>query len=53
MKIIQGALEMPNVTTIFEMTKMIETLRGYESYQKMLQVYDETDSRLINEVGKA
>jgi flagellar basal-body rod protein FlgG len=52
-KVIQGALEMPNVSTIFEMTKMIETLRGYESYQKMLQAYDETDSKLINEVGKA
>jgi len=52
-RIIQGALELPNVTTIYEMTKMIETLRGYESYQKMLQVYDETDSKLINEVAKA
>ena len=53
LKVIQGALEMPNVSTVFEMTKMIETLRSFESYQKMLRAYDETDSKLINEVGKA
>ncbi|MBW1960466.1 MAG: flagellar hook-basal body protein [Deltaproteobacteria bacterium] len=51
-RVIQGALEMPNVSTIVEMTRMIETLRSYESYQKMLQAYDETDSKLINEIGK-
>jgi flagellar basal-body rod protein FlgG len=53
MKVVQGALEMPNVSMVVEVTKMIETLRSYESYQKMIQAYDETDSKLINEIGKA
>jgi flagellar basal-body rod protein FlgG len=51
-KVVQGALEMPNVSTVVEMTRMVETLRSYEAYQKMLQAYDETDSKLINEFGK-
>jgi len=52
-EVIQGALEMPNISPIVEMTRMIETHRSYESYQKMLRAYDETDSKLINEIGKA
>jgi flagellar basal-body rod protein FlgG len=53
LNVVQGALERSNVSPVMEMTRMIETLRSYESYQKMLQAYDETDSRLINEIGKA
>ena len=48
----QGELEMPNVSTVMEMTKMIETMRGYESCMKTLQALDETDSKAINELGK-
>jgi flagellar basal-body rod protein FlgG len=51
-KVVQGALEMPNVSSVVEMTRMIETLRSYESYQKMIQAYDEMDSKLISEVNK-
>ena len=32
----QGELEMPNVNTVLEMTKMIETMRSYESCMKTL-----------------
>ena len=47
-----GELEMPNVNTVMEMTKMIETMRSYESCMKTLQALDETDSKAINELGK-
>jgi len=48
----QGALEMPNVSAVVEMTKMIETHRLFEAYQKVIQSFDEMDSKIINEVGK-
>jgi len=48
----QGELEMPNVNTVIEMTKMIETMRNYESCMKSLQALDETDAKAINELGK-
>jgi flagellar basal-body rod protein FlgF len=48
----QGELEMPNVSTVVEMTKMMECMRGYESCMKTLQALDETDSKAINELGK-
>ena len=48
----QGELEMANVNTVVEMTKMIETTRKYESCMKMLQSLDETDAKAINELGK-
>ena len=34
------------------MTEMIEVLRGYESYQKVIRTADEASSKSINEVGK-
>jgi len=48
----QGYLEESNVVVTQEMIKMIETLRQFESYQKVLQTFDETDAKAINEVGK-
>ena len=48
----QGYLEESNVVVTQEMIKMIETLRHFESYQKVLQTFDETDAKVINEVGK-
>ena len=48
----QGELEMPNVSTVVEMTKMTETMRSYEFCMKTLQAMDETDSKAINELGK-
>ncbi len=50
--VLQGELEMPNVDTVMEMTKMIETMRIYESYMKTLQALDETDAKAINDLGK-
>lgn len=48
----QGHLEGSNVIVVEEMTKMIEALRTYESYQKVIQTFDETSYKAINEVGR-
>jgi len=48
----QGQLEAANIDNVMEMTKMIDTQRKYESYTKMLQALDETDSKSVNELGK-
>ena len=48
----QGYLEASNVNPVEEMTKMIETLRAYESFTKVIQTFDEANAKLINEVGK-
>jgi flagellar basal-body rod protein FlgG len=49
----QGCLEESNVIVVEEMAKMIETLRTYGSYQKVIQTFDETSYKAINEVGRA
>ena len=33
------------------MTEMIEVLRGYESYQKVIRTIDDANAKAINEVG--
>ena len=48
----QGALERSNVSTVYEMTSMIDIHRMYEAAQKMMQTFDEVDGRAINDVGK-
>jgi flagellar basal-body rod protein FlgF len=49
----QGFLEMSNVQAVQSMTEMIEILRGYESYQRVIRSIDETTARSINEVGRS
>ncbi len=53
LKISQGFLEMSNVDTVRMMTEMIEVLRGYETYQKMMRSIDDMNAKLIADVGKA
>jgi flagellar basal-body rod protein FlgF len=48
----QGYIEESNVVVTDEMIRMVEALRNFESYQKVLQTFDETDARVVNEVGK-
>jgi flagellar basal-body rod protein FlgF len=48
----QGYLEASNVNPVEEMTRMIMTQRAYESYVKVMQTFDEANSKLINEVGR-
>ena len=49
----QGFIEHSNVDVIQAMTEMIEVLRGYESYNKIMRSMDDMNGRLINEVGKS
>jgi flagellar basal-body rod protein FlgF len=48
----QGCLEMSNANAIHEMVKMIETMRIYESYQKTIQLFNETLEKANSELGK-
>jgi len=52
-RISQGTIELSNVDAVRMMTELIETLRGYESYQKVIRSIDEVNAKSINEVGKA
>ena len=48
----QGFLEQSNVFAIGEMVKMIDTQRSYESYNKILQAFIETDKKATGEVAR-
>ena len=48
----QGFVESSNVNPVRVMTEMIEVLRGYESYQKVMQFMNDTTMKTINEVGR-
>jgi len=48
----QGILEEPNISTAAEMTKMIQSHRLYEAYQKMIHTFDEINSKAVQEIGK-
>lgn len=50
-RISQGFIETSNVDSVRMMTEMIEVLRGYESYQKVIQNADETYSQVIEKIG--
>jgi flagellar basal-body rod protein FlgG len=51
-RVAQGFLEMSNVEAVRSMTEMIEILRGYESYQRVIRSVDELDAKSINEIGR-
>lgn len=51
-KVKQGFIETSNVNAIKAMTEMIDVLRGYESYQKVIKFLDDATRKSINEVGK-
>jgi flagellar basal-body rod protein FlgF len=48
----QGFIELSNVNAIRAMTEMIETMRVYESYQRMIRTIDDANAKSVNEVGK-
>lgn len=48
----QGFLELSNVNPIQGMTALIDAMRAYESYQKVLQTWNETTGRAVNDVGR-
>lgn len=51
-KVVQGALEMSNVSPMREMINMIANLRSYEANQKTIQAIDHTLDKVINEAGR-
>jgi len=48
----QGFLERSNVNAVKVMTEMIDALRGYESYQKVMQSMNDVTLKTINDVGR-
>ena len=48
----QGALESANFNLVEEMTRMVDTMRVFEAYQKVLQISaQDLDSQIINKLG--
>jgi flagellar basal-body rod protein FlgG len=47
----QGSLEQANFNVVEEMSQMIDTLRNFEAYQKVLKAFDEIDAQVINKVA--
>jgi flagellar basal-body rod protein FlgG len=47
----QNAIEQSNVSAVVEMAEMITTSRHFESFQKLIQTYDEMDAKAVSEVG--
>jgi flagellar basal-body rod protein FlgG len=50
-EIAQGYVEGSNVNAVRTMTEMIETLRIFEAYQKVIRAVDDTTAKTVNEVG--
>lgn len=49
----QGSFEQSNVNAIRTMTEIIETVRAFETYQRIIRASDDTTAKLINEVGRS
>jgi flagellar basal-body rod protein FlgF len=50
--VIQGYLEMSNVSVSDEMVKLIQVAREFEANQKALATSDETLNKAVNEIGR-
>jgi flagellar basal-body rod protein FlgF len=50
-RVSQGFIELSNVDGVKMMTEMIEVLRGYETYQKIIRSVDEINSTAINTIS--
>lgn len=48
----QGFVEQSNVDVTQTMTEMITTYRGFESNQKVIQAYDRSMEKTVNEIGR-
>lgn len=52
-KVVQGALQMSNVSAVQEMAALMVATRAYETGQRLLQAQDQTLERAVNDVGRA
>lgn len=50
-QVMQGSLEMSNVNIVKEMVSLIEIQRAYEANQKVVQAYDDTLGKAVNEIS--
>jgi flagellar basal-body rod protein FlgF len=50
--VMQYYLEKSNVDTVKEMVRMIQIMREYESYQKIIQSFDDSTAKVNNEMGR-
>ncbi|KMY68971.1 hypothetical protein AAU61_05295 [Desulfocarbo indianensis] len=50
--LVQGALEMSNANVVREMVGMVDSYRGFESYQKAINVMQEIDQKAAAQVGR-
>jgi len=51
--VLQGYREMSNVNVVKEMVNMIDSMRAFESYQKMIQsVMTDTTQKAVNDLGR-
>jgi flagellar basal-body rod protein FlgG len=48
----QGFVEKSNIDPVMESINLIDTLRTYEVFQKVVQTFQEADQKTINEVGR-
>lgn len=48
----QGFIESSNVNAVKEMTKMIEVMRSYQAYQKVIQTIDSANERAVTDLGR-
>jgi flagellar basal-body rod protein FlgG len=48
----QGHLEMANSQVVREMVGMIDTFRGFESYQKAIHIMQQIDTKAATQVGR-
>ncbi len=51
-QVTQGMVESSNVNAIRTMTDMIELLRVFQTYQKVIRAADDATAKTVNEVGK-
>lgn len=50
--VLQGFVEHSNVNAVEEMTKMIQTLRTFEAYQRIIQSIDDADQQSITSIAR-
>jgi len=51
-KVHQGFLEKSNVDPVLAMTEMIDAVRGFEAYQKVIQTLDQATGQAVDQVGR-
>jgi len=51
-EVVQGSLEMPNLSVVEGMAGMVEINRAYEAFIKAIQAFHDVDTKAANQVGR-